>query len=103
MKWLVQHDDLQAITWETDFGDCVFEEKRELKIPEDPEVLITENPIPTEDVNPPAINNDSPPVSPEIFPTGGEDPSADEPNHDEEVEGYNLRPSTHPFYSDKYR
>ena len=25
----VQHDDLQAITWETDFGDCPFRDVKE--------------------------------------------------------------------------
>ena len=48
----MHHEDLQAITWETDFGDCIFKENKvEAQIPEDHDVIIAESPLP-EDAKP---------------------------------------------------
>ena len=45
--------------------------------------------------------DNSSPENPQIFPTEGEDIPAS--MSDDEKGNYNLRPSTHPYYSDKYR
>ena len=58
-------------------------------------------PQPTDETVNELPTDNSSPESPEIFPTEAEDAPA-EPSNIEDGK-YNLRPSTHPYYSDKYR
>ena len=94
----IQQDDLYAIAWASDFGDHVFESKKNL-IQDHETIQIIPEPS---DENKHASTTDEPtPQSPEIFPAEGEDVPAD--TSDNKKEKYDLRPSTHPYYSDKYR
>ena len=90
----INHDDLFAVTWETDFDDSIF-----------PDVAPQENHYTDTQILPDYDNTQEPsldnmPEDSNI--TGGEDTPASVPSEESAV-GYNLRPSSHPFYSDKYR
>ena len=94
----IQQDDLYAIAWASDFGDHVFDNKRN-QIQDDEVIQIIPEPIKEN-------QNDLPTENPSLensqnFPTEGEDIPAS--MSDDEKGNYNLRPSTHPYYSDKYR